>query len=286
MVVGNEIGNFGYGVSSATLSLIGNNTIALGNSAKLRLTFTGAKPYSFTLSNGQTASNITADTYDIYIKPNISTTYTIFSVTGGCGSASISGTVYVGVSAYCLPFYSTTCTPNNNASPQLAINRVELKKTSNITILDNNNSNCSATNFSDYTNLTAPLMKRDSLYAITVTGHTSTAGSYYPMFYSFWIDYNHNNNFSDSGELVWTSTVADNFDTGIFTIPSSALSGNTRIRVRSLYGASPTDACIVYSYGEAEDYLINIDTPPVVFNIPIRVGNYLWDFEIFEVNFA
>lgn len=264
VVVGNESGNFGYGVFSVLLSLIGNNTIAVGDSAKLRLTFTGAKPYSFTLSNGKTVSNIITDTYDIYVKPNISTTYTINSATGGCGSATIFGTVYVGVSAYCLPSYSTPCSPNNNASPQLAINRVALKKASNITILDNNNSNCSATNFSDYTNLNAPLVKRDSVYSITVTGHTSTSGSYYPMFYSLWIDYNHNNNFSDLGELVLASTVADNFFTGTFTIPASALSGNTRIRVRSLYGASPTDACSVYSYGEAEDYLINIEMLPLV----------------------
>ena len=264
VILGNESGNFGYGVSSATLSLIGNNTIAIGDSAKLRLTFTGAKPYNFTLSNGKTASNILTDTYDIYVKPSNSTTYNITSATGGCGSATISGSVYIGVSAYCLPSYSTACSPNNNASPQLAINRVELKKATNITVLDNNNSNCSATNFSDYTNLAPPLMKRDSVYSITVTGHTSTGGSYYPMFYSLWIDYNHNNNFNDSGELVWASTVADNFDTGNFILPASALSGNTRIRVRSLYGTSPTDACVAYSYGEAEDYLINIETPPTL----------------------
>ena len=264
VVVGNESGNFGYGVSSVTLSLIGNNTIAIGDSAKLRLAFTGAKPYSFILSNGKTVSNILTDTYDTYVKPIMSTTYNITSATGGCGSATISGSVYIGVSAYCLPSYSTACSPNNNTTPQLAINRVELKKATNITILDNNNSNCSATNFSDYTNLTAPSMKRDSVYSITVTGHTSMGGSYYPMFYSLWIDYNHNNNFNDTGELVWASTVADNFDTGNFTIPVSAFSGNTRIRVRSLYGTSPTDACVTYPYGEAEDYLVNIESPPVI----------------------
>ncbi len=264
VVVGNESGNFGYGVSSVVLSLIGNNTIAIGDSAKLRLTFTGAKSYSFILSNGKTVSNITTDTYDTYVKPSVSTTYAITSATGGCGVATITGTVYIGVSAYCLPSYSTACLPNDNTTPQLAINRVELKKVSNITILDNNNSNCSATNFSDYTNLTAPLMKRDSIYSITVTGHTSTGGSYYPMFYTLWIDYNHNNNFNDSGELVWASTVADNFVTENFTIPTTAFSGNTRIRIRSLYGTSPTDACGVYSYGEAEDYLINIEPPHVI----------------------
>ena len=264
VVVGNESGNFGYGVASTTLSLIGNNTIAIGDSAKLRLTFTGAKPYSFTLSDGKTASNIITDIYELFVKPSISTTYTITSGTGGCGNATISGTIYVGVSAYCLPSYSTACLPNNNASPQLAINRVELKKASNITILDNNNSNCSATNFSDYTNLIAPLMKRDSIYSITVRGHTSTGGSYYPMFFSLWVDYNQNNNFNDLGELVWASTVADNVDTGNFTIPAYAISGSTRIRVRSLYGTSPTDACGIYSYGEAEDYLINIEPLPSV----------------------
>jgi hypothetical protein len=263
-VVGNESGNFGYGVSSATLSLIGNNTIAIGDSAKLRLTFTGAKPYSFTLSNGKTVSNITTDIYECYVKPSISSTYTITSATGGCGNATISGTVYVGVSAYCLPSYSTACTPNNSTSPQLAINRFELIKNSTTLLLDNNNSNCSATNFSDYTNLTAPLVKRDSSYSVIVTGHISSGGSYYPMYYAVWIDYNHNNNFNDSGELVWASTVADNFGAGTFTIPASALSGNTRIRIRSHYSSSPTDACATYSYGEAEDYMINIETPPIV----------------------
>jgi hypothetical protein len=263
-VVGNESGNFGYGVSSAALSLIGNNTIANGDSAKLRLTFTGAKPYSFTLSNGKTMSNIQTDFVECYVKPSISTTYTITSATGGCGNATISGTVYIGVSAYCLPSYSSPCSPNTNASPQLAINRMELRKASNTTLLDNNNSNCSATNFSDYTNLPAPLVKRDSSYTVTLTGHSSTTGSYYPMLFSCWIDYNQNNSFNDLGELVFASTVADNFATGTFTIPTTALSGNTRIRVRSLYGTSPTDACTNYSYGEAEDYLINIETPPIV----------------------
>jgi hypothetical protein len=258
-VVGNESNNFGYGVSSATLSLVGRNTIAVGDSSLLRITFTGARPYSFVLSNGKTMSNIQTDFVECYVKPTVSTTYSLASATGGCGNATVSGSIYIGVSPYCIPTYSTPCSPNNNTSPQLAINRFELMKSPTTLLLDNNNSNCSAANYSDFTNLTAPLLKRDSTYSVVVAGHISTGGSYYPMYYSVWIDYNRNNNFNDAGELVWTSPTSDNIESGTFIVPSSALSGNLRMRVRSQYGSAPTDPCMGYSYGEAEDYLVNIE---------------------------
>ena len=256
VILGNESTNFGYGVTTATIAVSGKNAIAVGDSTTLKITFTGAKPYSFTLSNGKSMSNIMTDFYEFYVKPITSTTYLISSATGGCGNATISGTSYVGVSAYCIPTYSTVCSPSNTTA-KMAISRFEFKNSANVTLLDNNNSNCSPDNFSDFTNLTAPAVSGGNNYSITATAYYGSNG-YFPLFYSVWIDYNHNNNFNDSGELVWQSTVADLSATGTFTIPVSALSGNTRVRIRSGYNASPTDPCITYSYGESEDYLIDI----------------------------
>ena len=256
VVLGNESNNFGYGVTTATLTVSGKNAIAFGDSTTLKINFTGAKPYSFTLSNGKSVSNITADFYEFYVKPTASTTYLITSATGGCGSATISGTGYVGVSAYCIPTYSTVCSPSATTA-KMAISRVEFKNSANVTLLDNNNSNCSPDNFSDFTNLTAPAVSGGNNYSITATAYYGSNG-YFPMFYSAWIDYNHNNNFNDSGELVWQSTVADLIATGTFTIPASASGGSTRMRIRSSYTSSPIDPCVIYSYGESEDYLLDV----------------------------
>ena len=45
--------------------------------------------------------------------------------------------------------------------------------------------------------------------------------------------------------------------TGTFTVPATAKSGNTRLRV-VLSDASATTSCGSYSYGETEDYTLTI----------------------------
>ncbi|MES2520073.1 MAG: GEVED domain-containing protein [Bacteroidota bacterium] len=254
-VISNLSDNFGYGSASAILTLVGKSTITVGDSTLLRITFSGAKPYSFTLSTGIAVTNITTNSYDFYVKPISATAYTIVSATGFCGNATVSGSVSVGVIPYCVPTYTSACSPTATSS-KIAINRVQIQKNAGATLLDNNNSNCSSFNFSDFTNLPAPTLKGDSIYSVTATAYYGT--SYYPQYYSVWIDYNHNNSFADAGELVWQSPTATLSSTGIFTIPQSAQNGATRMRIRSQSGSSPTDACINYYYGEAEDYSISI----------------------------
>jgi hypothetical protein len=45
--------------------------------------------------------------------------------------------------------------------------------------------------------------------------------------------------------------------TGSITIPSSVADGNTRRRVSMSCNEYP-DACQIFSYGEVEDYIVNI----------------------------
>ena len=75
-----------------------------------------------------------------------------------------------------------------------------------------------------------------------------------------WIDFNQNGNFSDPGELVYTSGLSAGPHIGNITIPATALQGNTRMRVRmhdsSLGGNSAP--CGTSTYGQVEDYTVNI----------------------------
>ena len=77
-----------------------------------------------------------------------------------------------------------------------------------------------------------------------------------------WIDFNQNGNFSDPGELVFTSGQSAGPHVGAITIPATALQGNTRMRVR-MHDSDPLSVpnstpCGNSGYGQVEDYTVNI----------------------------
>ena len=90
-------------------------------------------------------------------------------------------------------------------------------------------------------------------------------------YYSIYIDYNHNNDFTDPGEEVvslytdFTGSISFNF-----TVASNAMFGTTRMRVIMSHDNPPTP-CGVYPRGETQDYTVLINgtgnVPP-----PIPVG--------------
>ena len=76
-----------------------------------------------------------------------------------------------------------------------------------------------------------------------------------------WIDYNQNGVFSDPGEKLGEVLNVPQFpatSTITFTVPGTALGGATRMRVRDAYFTTNLDPCLSYSYGETEDYVVNI----------------------------
>ncbi|MDN3723221.1 GEVED domain-containing protein [Aequorivita sp. SDUM287046] len=91
----------------------------------------------------------------------------------------------------------------------------------------------------------------------TIRYSAGFSSSSYREYWRVWIDYNQNGTF-DSNELVVNrnSTSSGTLSTN-FTIPTSALPGPTRMRVSMKYNASQT-ACESFSYGEVEDYTVNI----------------------------
>lgn len=86
---------------------------------------------------------------------------------------------------------------------------------------------------------------------------TGFSGQAYTEFWKVWIDFNKDGTFESSEEVVSGSSSSANNLSASFTIPSSAQSGTTRMRVSMKYNAAPT-ACETFSYGEVEDYTLNI----------------------------
>jgi serine protease len=80
-----------------------------------------------------------------------------------------------------------------------------------------------------------------------------------------WIDYNQDGDFSDSLELVYSAgpiTTSVLTASGIVGIPQNIATGSTRMRVALKWGSGDITECGTFSYGEVEDYCVNIMDDP------------------------
>ena len=92
----------------------------------------------------------------------------------------------------------------------------------------------------------------------TVSFSAGYAGTAYTEYWKVYIDYNQNGVFTDAGELVVSGSSASAATlSGTFTVPATAKTGNTRMRL-VMSDASATTSCNSYSYGETEDYTVTI----------------------------
>lgn len=108
--------------------------------------------------------------------------------------------------------------------------------------------------YKDMTSLQATVA-RGSAYTIYFSaGFASTA---YTEYWAVWIDYNKNGTFEDTEKVASGSSSSSGTLSASITIPTTATLGVTRMRVSMKYNAAPT-ACETFSYGEVEDYSVNI----------------------------
>ncbi|MFQ5334614.1 MAG: GEVED domain-containing protein, partial [Flavobacteriales bacterium] len=131
-----------------------------------------------------------------------------------------------------------------------------------ISNLNSAGSNCNTTSYIN-TGLSTTVTKGNT-YTLT-----AQCGPQYVQGVGIWIDYNQDDDFDDNGEFVWASPYASliTFVDSI-VIPQSALTGATRMRVRSKFNAVPTanEACGAFTWGETEDYTVIIQpntSPPI-----------------------
>ncbi len=154
--------------------------------------------------------------------------------------------------------YGQYCPATGNCNFNVFIDDFTFNTISN---LNSAGSNCNTTSYINTglsTNVTKGLT-----YTLTVQ-----CGPQYAQGVGIWIDYNQDYDFDDNGEFVWASPFASliTFIDSI-TIPQSALTGATRMRVRSIFNQVPTanQSCGSVTWGEIEDYTVVIQpntSPP------------------------
>ena len=128
--------------------------------------------------------------------------------------------------------------------------------------------------YSNWTTLPAPDVDKGIPTPITIgVGSCGLFG--YDAIAKVFIDYNQNGTF-EGGELAYTSNIitgAPNPGTLVtanITIPLSALDGQTLLRVVLVETtfAGDVQACGTYTWGETEDYIVNLTTPPACAGTP------------------
>ncbi len=125
-----------------------------------------------------------------------------------------------------------------------------------------NNTGTTADGYHDYTSLSTDLELLGN-YSLTVTN----GNTYVDDDLGVWADWNQDGDFDDSGENIVCEVDDDGQGTYSIDVPATASLGSTTIRARIKYtGSDCGSACGTTTYGEVEDYTINI-----------TVGTLTWD---------
>ncbi|MEY4803755.1 MAG: hypothetical protein RL331_268 [Bacteroidota bacterium] len=234
-----------------TLSLSGA-TLAAGLSYQWQSAPSATGPWT-NITAGTTPNFITSQTVDTWYQ-------CIVTCSGQSATSSV-----VGVTTN--SFLACYCTSTATSTFDEEILNVTLNTL-------NNTSTCgvaapgpgsTASLYSNYTTLTPTILSPGVVYPLSV--EIGTCNGSYTNCTKVWIDFNQNGLFTDAGENVYTSaatSVGPHFELGNITIPSGAISGNTLMRVVNVETWDPANInpCGTYTWGETEDYLVNISAPP------------------------
>jgi Zn-dependent metalloprotease len=216
--------------ASATDINIGNSVqftdLSLENPTSWSWTFKGGTPTTCTEQNPTVTYN-TIGTFDVTLV-----------ATNAQGSDTETKVDYITVSVK--PY----CTSQGNTYSMEWIARVQVDAMDNAS---------GAAGNADFTSITCDLTGGSTVNVILTPGFSGTA---YSEYWRIWIDYNDDHDFEDAGEEVFSGS-GSSVVTGSFTVPGSAIIGNTRMRVSMSYGTYPP-MCGSFTYGEVEDYTANI----------------------------
>jgi len=225
-----------------TLSLTGA-TLAAGLTYQWQSAPSATGPWT-NIPTGTTPSFITSQTVNTWYQ-------CIVTCSGQSATSSV-----VGVTTN--SFLNCYCTSGATSNSYGDIQRVELNT------IDNSSTSCTGT-YSDFTSIST-LLSPGVSYPMELD--LINCASFGPYSYGtrVWIDTDQNGQF-DTYELLHDSynslpsltTVNVPFN---ITIPSTALSGLTRMRiVIDEFNTTPSP-CGPYTWGETEDYMVNISAPP------------------------
>lgn len=245
----------------------------LAPTAPAGLTASNTTATATRLSWSASTDNVGVTGYDIIRGSTVigNTTTTSFNVTGLTPATTYSFTVKAkdaagNISPASNVVIITTntsngyCTVTNNTSGQY-LTRVIF---GNI----NNASGFATQGYADYTAQFATAA-RGSTVSLSLTLQSWWAGTRAPA----WIDWNRDGDFTDAGEQVLNAsgTAVGDYTTPV-TIPATALTGTTRMRIRAEYGEGAIQPCGNGWHSEVEDYSVNVtaSAPGLGANDPVK----------------
>jgi hypothetical protein len=159
------------------------------------------------------------------------------------------------------PPVASYCTSNST--------NVSYEWISNVTLGTINNTTTANGGYSDFTNISTNLTIGTSN---SISLSPAFSGSSYTEYFKVYVDYNNDMDFADAGEEVYASAGTTSTVTGSILIPSNTTAGTKRMRVIMKDGAI-TSPCGSYTYGEVEDYTINLVNPAPVCNAPSSLAS-------------
>ncbi|RDB04612.1 hypothetical protein DVG78_18170 [Runella aurantiaca] len=163
---------------------------------------------------------------------------------------------------YCTPTYTYAC-----GTAAVVIDEFVLKQGAT-TIINNNNSNCSPANYGDYTGTPYPVTAGNT-YTFTVAAVAQGLGNYYDQHVSVWADFDQDGYFELNERIYRSDSLVsmprmNPVASGAFVIPIS-VQGLVRVRVRSGFNfgvsSAVTNPCGLLSFGETEDYMLQVTSP-------------------------
>ena len=231
------------------------------------LSASGTTSSSTNLSWSGATDNVAVTGYDVYkdgVLLGSTTSATTYAVSGLSASTTYAFTVKAKDAAGNVSVVSNTasvttlaaslayCSSLGSSTADEKIGKVAYGTISN-----------TSTGTAGYENFTALSTNVTANTATTITITPAWTSTVYAEGYAVFIDYNQNGVFTDAGETVFTKAASTTTPvTGTFTIPATATLGATRMRVSLKYNGVPT-SCETFSYGQVEDYTVNIQAAVV-----------------------
>ena len=252
---------FGYGeVEDYTVNLSTAIVDTQAPTVPAGLVATNVTISSATISWNGSTDNVAVTGYDVYKDGSLlgTTATTSYNVTGLVKTTTYAFTVKAkdaagNISAASNALNVTTLTPqldycasNGKNSSYEWIDLVQLAEINNATGDDGG--------YKDYTAQIATIAIGSTERVTVSCGFKSST---YTEFWNVWIDYNQDGVFADSEKVMTGSSSSSANLYNDFNVPTDAALGNTRMRVSMKYNANGT-SCESFSYGEVEDYTVNI----------------------------
>lgn len=227
--------------------------------------------------NGEVTANgnaaVTARGFCVGYMPNPTLNDAVVTVGSGTGAFSVNATGMTANTTYYLRAYATNqagtaygeqvvfttlgnavqpmpegyCSSKGNSSSHEWISTVQYAGIDNASASDGGYADNTAAQ-----QATVALGETNTLYL-----QAGFSGTAYTQYWKVWIDYNRDGVFADDEVVASGSSSSSNLLSVNVTTPASASLGLTRMRVSMKFASAPS-ACESFSYGEVEDYSVNI----------------------------